>query len=199
MAAKNAGAADQAAVSDAAIAERLGLRAAAAAAAPSPEKRPGGQHKTGWEPRFLAAYAEWGNRTEAAKVADVSMQTIRNREKSSPEFAAQLADAHEQFVDGLELDLVKLGRNKNNALALMMRLKKERPHAYEDKLRVEAAVKSMNLNVVATADEAKDLLRQMLADATDVTKAQLAASGQAALVAHEAAEAAVIAPETSQP
>jgi hypothetical protein len=196
--AKNGGGAvDQAAAADAAIAERLGLRTATPVAA-SPTKAPGGQHKTGWEEKFLETYIAWGHRGEAAKAAGVSIQTVRNREKSSPEFAAQVAEAHETFVDGLELDLVKLGRHKNNALAIMMRLKAERPHRYEDKLRVDAAVKSMNLNVVATADEAKDLLRQMLADATDITKAQLAASGQAALVAHEAAEAAVIAPETSQ-
>lgn len=127
-----------------------------------------------WETAFLEEYRRWGNLAQAARLAEVNVDTVRRHRKSDPEFAAKIAEAHEQFVDDIETDLVKLGRTKNNVIALIARLKAERPGKYHDKLQVDAAVKQLNVHAVGSIEDAQKLLAQMLADSTDVTKAALA-------------------------
>jgi hypothetical protein len=141
---------------------------------PEPVRLPGGQRKDGWEHDFLTHYAEWGNKSKAALVADVSLQTVRRREAESSAFAELVREARQAFVENLEMRLVEMG-HKNNALAIIARLRAELPEKYHEKLQIDAAVKSISLNVTATPEQASVLLREMLAEVTDATRATLQA------------------------
>lgn len=129
-----------------------------------------------WETTFLDAIRADGSLKRAADAAGVDVKTVKRHLKDDPAFAETYAETREEFVDHLEAMLVDMaaGRLKGNFLALIARLKAERPQKYSDKLQVEGAIKNLNAHVFATADEARDLLRTMLADATDITKAKLA-------------------------
>jgi len=129
-----------------------------------------------WSPVFLRIYALCGSRTKASKAAGVAPRAVKLREQESPEFVEQVKDAHAAFVESLEEELVKLGKEKNNALALMMRLKAEAPSKYEDKLRVDGALKHLHGVAPISPEAAADLLRTMLLDSTESTRAVLAAT-----------------------
>jgi hypothetical protein len=138
-------------------------------------RRPGRPKKEGFESKFLEHFAEWGNRSNAAKAAGVSATTVRKREMESPEFAQQIREAHEAFVEELEQDLVRLGRKSKNVIAIIARLKGERPAKYNDKLQVDGVMKTLNLNLgVPSQAEAAAMLKQWIAeDITDATREQL--------------------------
>lgn len=141
-----------------------------------------------WPAVYLAQYAVHGNLKLAAATAGVEPKEVRARIKQDADFAEQVWAAHEDFCDNLEHALVVLGINKNNALALLARLKAERPQKYQDELRINASLKSVVLHAVAP-EAAVELLRLMVADATPATLASLspgrASEGQAALPASQ--------------
>ena len=55
-----------------------------------------------WHQAFLAAYAEVGNVTEAAKLAGVHRATVWRAKTTNPAFACKWAEAEQQAADKLE-------------------------------------------------------------------------------------------------
>jgi hypothetical protein len=129
-----------------------------------------------WQATFLEVFAKCGSRSKAAKAAGVSVRTVKNRELEGGEFAEALAEAKDAWIEHLESLLYDQAKNRNNALSAMMLLKRWAPELYEERLRLEANIRSLNANVVINAEDAKGLLRQMLADATDASRAALTAA-----------------------
>jgi hypothetical protein len=166
--------APQAALGDA-TAEPIAAATSSAKAKGAAAKPAGGQLRTDWQPKFLRKYAESGSRSRSAFVAGVSVRTVRKTEIRDAEFAQQLAEAHAAFVESLEEELVKLGRSKTSSsvTALQTRLRAEAPTKYNDKLQIEGAIKSLNVSVAATPQQAAELLREMLESATDATRERL--------------------------
>jgi len=136
-----------------------------------------------WPATFLDVYAKTGSKTKAAKAAGVSVKTVRRHEQEDEAFAEQLADATHAWVEQLESILVEQGRHKNNAIAILALLKRFAPTLYEDKLRIDANVKARHAVAPITHEAAEQLLREMLAEATDTSKAQLARTPLASLPA----------------
>lgn len=121
-----------------------------------------------WEPQFLKSYAASGNPSKSARAAGVVLKTVKQRLAADPEFKERYDAALEEYRDRLEEAL----GNHHQVVGLIARLKGERPSKYNDKLQVEGSIKQVTVH--ASADEARDLLRSMLLDATDSTKQQLA-------------------------
>jgi hypothetical protein len=79
-----------------------------------------------------------------------------------------MEDAHRAFVEGLEVQLVEMG-HKNNVIAVLARLKAERPEKYHERLQVEGRLATVNIGVAVPLDEAQAFLRRMLGEATPET------------------------------
>jgi chorismate mutase len=134
-----------------------------------------------WAPKFLALYALSGNKSKAAKAAGADAKTVRALEASSSEFAEQVEEARLEFIDNLEEELVRLSKEKSQPIAAIARLKAELPHKYEDKLRVDGAMKHLHAVAPLSPEAATELLRTMLLEATDVSIAQLTSVTPAAV------------------
>lgn len=143
--------------------------------------RGGRSTRNDWQERFLRNYAEWGSRTKAAAAAGVSVRTVRKHELANPAFAEEIKAAHEAFVDGLELRLVEMSREKGGFLPLIARLKSELPLKYNDKLQIDGAVKHLHGHAPISHEEAVTLLREMLNEMTETSRAQLATLCQPAI------------------
>jgi len=113
------------------------------------------------EELFFEAYRICGSIATAAKKVGLPMRVVNKRRQQSPDFAARLLETHEGFLDDCEADLATMGRTKNNAIALIARLRADRAPRYLDKLQVQQNV------TVATAyepdpAEMQQLLREMV-------------------------------------
>lgn len=135
-----------------------------------PSKRgpkPGDYLDTSWETPFLNSFIEWGSVSKACQIAGVPRQRIVDRRNRSEDFKQRFRDAKRAFIEGLEEDMVRLGRDHKNVIAILARLKAERPEKYHEKLQVEGRILRLNVNI--TDDEAKVFLREMLAAARPST------------------------------
>ena len=123
-----------------------------------------------WEPRFLEHYGKFGGLTNAAKVAGVTVPYVKKRQSECPQFAENYHLAHEQFVDALEERLVEMGRGSNMpaVVAILARLKKERPVAWNEKLQITGAV--VHAHTAIPPAEMQGLLQSMLKDAMPETR-----------------------------
>lgn len=136
------------------------------------EGRP--QHYKNWEQPFLQSFVEWGSIAKACKIAGVARATVYEQFKRSPKFKADFQDARRAFRDGLEEDLVRLGRDHKNVIAILARLKKEMPEKYHEKLQVEGRMAHLKLQVTISPDEAKHFLAEMLQFSMPETRRALA-------------------------
>lgn len=66
---------------------------------------------TNWKPRFLAALLQKGVLVQAAEAAGVSRNTVLKHRKQDPEFDAGVQDAIDGFVDSLEAEAIRRGRD----------------------------------------------------------------------------------------
>lgn len=55
-----------------------------------------------WQPAFLTAFAQLGNVTEAAKLANTTRMTVWRHKTADPEFAKLFAEAEQEAADLLE-------------------------------------------------------------------------------------------------
>ena len=125
-----------------------------------------------WQERFLRSYAVTGAKWRAAKVAGVSKRTVDAYEAVDPVFAERMADALELYADRLETKMVKQAEERGNPVGFIVRLKALRPDKYIER----HAVMNLSVNVNdATPQDATDLLRTMLGDATPATRQRLSA------------------------
>lgn len=67
---------------------------------PNAEKKP--QMRGLWQSAFLTAFAQLGNVTEAAKLANTTRMTVWRHKTSDPEFAKLFAEAEQEAADLLE-------------------------------------------------------------------------------------------------
>ena len=122
---------------------------------------------------FLAAYAQSGNRTNAAKKAGVTRKTRWRWEQDDSEFAAAKAEALEQSIDLLELETRRRAMigvdvpqyykgqridtvKKYSDVLLMFKLNALRPEKYRARIDVNAKVQhtAIDMNAVkATSNE----------------------------------------------
>lgn len=137
------------------------------------EPRPA--HFKNWEQPFLQCFVEWGSIAKACKIAGVARATVYEQFKRSPKFKADFQEARRAFRDGLEEDLVRLGRDHKNVIAILARLKKEMPEKYHEKLQVEGRMAHLKLQVTISPDEAKHFLAEMLQFSMPETRRALAA------------------------
>jgi hypothetical protein len=128
-----------------------------------------------WEQPFLDHYQEFGGITLSAKLAGVTTPYVRKRREASPTFAEKFEEAHEHFVDSLEKLMVQMGKGQVKSmgfLAIIARLKAERPSKYNDKLQVTGAIG--HIHAAPPPEEVNALLRAMLAGSMPETRAQIA-------------------------
>lgn len=71
---------------------------------PAPKKEPRKRSAPDWAPRFLAALAETGNVTAAARAAGVNRDTFYQRRDADEDFARAAAQSLETATDALELE-----------------------------------------------------------------------------------------------
>lgn len=137
--------------------------------------RAGKGRRDEWEAAFLVAFRASGNLRKSAEAAGTTVDTVRRHRNADPAFADKIEDAREEFREHLEWMLVEIGagRMKGNPLAIMMRLKAELPAKYHEKLQVDGVVKHAHAHVLGSEEAARDLLRLMLSESTDVSRAQL--------------------------
>ena len=128
---------------------------------------------TGWEEKFLRYYREWGSKAQATRAAGISQSTVYDREQRYPEFARDVKEAKEEFLDHLEEDLVRMGREKNNVIATLARLKADRPDRYCEKLQIAGHLETVSYNIAGP--EAEKLLQRMLQNITEPTRRMLVA------------------------
>ena len=116
---------------------------------------------------YLERLREHGGFTLAARESGINVRTaIRERERD-PGFDAACSDAIEDLADQLEHDLVRIGRDRHNPLAVIMLLKKYRKEFIE-RHQVMQLTASVHLET-QTAEEARQFLRQCLASASAET------------------------------
>lgn len=120
-----------------------------------------------WEPNYLDFYVKWGAPTLAARAAGVTLPTVKKHREASPRFDELCRQAHEEFVDGLEKKLVEMSTGKAGFLAVIARLKAERPAKYNDKLQIAGVVG--HLHGAPPPEAVVGLLRELLLDARPET------------------------------
>lgn len=134
--------------------------------APAPERDPskgGRPPKVDWEPKFLAYYAEWGNARNAALVAGVSYELVRRKAKSDATFKRAYREAYRAFIAHLEEQLVRLGIEKGNVIAILARLKASGRHAAErySEKAVDARVMNITNNLTLAPPDVETTLAKM--------------------------------------
>jgi hypothetical protein len=131
-------------------------------------------HPEPWEEGFLTHYAEFGGITLSAKLVGMTVPRVKARVEESPQFAARFDEAKELLADSHEKLLVQMAQGKIKStgfLALISRLKAERPAKYHDKLQVSGAVAHLHTPIPPAEVEA--LMRAMLNDAAPETRAAI--------------------------
>lgn len=88
-----------------------------------------------WEARFLDLYAAMGNVTIAAQGAGIHRNTVYDRRKSHPHFAALMDEARESAIEVLEGHAWKRAKESSDTLLIFL-LKNLKPDTYGDKLRI---------------------------------------------------------------
>jgi hypothetical protein len=125
-------------------------------------RRPGRQLPPDWHRRFIEFYAEHGVRWRAARYAGVSHDTVLRAEQADPDFARQVEDARQTYLDSHALNLNRLAFKKDNVVASIVTLKAGRPAEYVEK--------AMSMTVTATTplspEDGKRLLEAMLGHAS---------------------------------
>lgn len=90
--------------------------------------------KREWKPKFLEGLREHGVVTKAAKEAGITKQAAYHERKNSDKFAADWADAIDEYVDSLEHELFRRAKSGSDTL-LIFALKGKRPDVYGDKTK----------------------------------------------------------------
>jgi hypothetical protein len=129
-----------------------------------------------WHETFFATFAKTGSKSKAATAAGVSLTTVRRHEQQDTAFTEQMALARQVWVEHLESLLYSQAKDKNNAIAGLALLKRWCPENYEDRLRVEGALKHLHGVAPIPPEAASQLLRAMLLEATDVSRDRLLAA-----------------------
>lgn len=88
-----------------------------------------------WEDKFLRLYRETGNVTLSARGAGINRNTVYERRKNNPAFAAIMDDAREEAIEILEAVANKRARESSDTLLIFL-LKSLKPDTYGDKLRI---------------------------------------------------------------
>jgi hypothetical protein len=127
-------------------------------AQPLKRRRPGRQLPDDWRARFLEHHAEHGVRWRGARYAGVSYDALVAAEGADPDFARQVEDARQTYLDRHALNLNRLAFKKDNVVASIVALKAGRPSEY-----IERAI-SVTANFTAALDPAAgaQLLQSLL-------------------------------------
>lgn len=89
-----------------------------------------------WVAAFLAALAQHGNVSRAARTARVSREMVYRERGDNAAFAAAWETAHAQGLDSLE-DVANARARKDSDTLLIFLLKAHRPEKYRDRMQVE--------------------------------------------------------------
>jgi hypothetical protein len=122
----------------------------------------------------LGHYAKWGGISNAAKVSGVTVPYVKKRMEASPHFAEKVHLAIEAFRDSLEERLVEIskGTNMPAVVAILTRLKKERPSQWNEQLQITGAI--AHVHTAPAPEEMQGLLKAMLKDSMPETRKQIA-------------------------
>jgi hypothetical protein len=133
------------------------------------KRPPGPRTPDGWKPVFLEHLRQYGGAYKAARAAGVAPSTVWRQCDVDGAFAERMRDAREEFADTLEEGLAADAARTGNPVGRIVLLKKFRPNEYVEKYAV------MNLNVSGElgSEEAASVLRAMLGDLGDSTRALL--------------------------
>jgi hypothetical protein len=126
-----------------------------------------------WYAPYLSSLARHGGPELAAADAEVHSSTARAALGADPAFAAEYDAAIGYYQDLLEWELAELGRGrlKGNVLSYFGRLKKERPHAWNDRLQVASV--NLNVEAVPAPADARGFLLGLLRTCEVETRQQL--------------------------
>jgi len=124
---------------------------------PPKRRRPGPQVPANWPTRFLEYYAEEGVRWRGAKHAGVAYETLLRAERADPEFARQVEDARQTYLDRHALNINRLAFKRGNLVASIVALKAGRPEYVEKNMTITASIATQ-----LTPEDGKALLQAML-------------------------------------
>jgi len=137
---------------------------------PHPLKR-GPAMPEDWRARFLEAYRTIGGIWRSAEAAGIHPETVRRARHADPEFNQAVVDAREFYADRLEERMLESAERSDNPAGFIVRLKALRPHEYIEK----HAVMNFTVTTELGAEEGLAVLREMLGDINEHTRAQIAA------------------------
>lgn len=125
-----------------------------------------------WKARATAEYVRTGNFSKAATAAGMSRTALRGKCRSDEQFDRAMKEALETYADNLEEELVRMGIERRNPLALFGRLKAERPDRWHDKLQQNIGV-AVQANLQVTPEALQKMLDEAFRDITPETRAIL--------------------------
>lgn len=134
-----------------------------------------------WVDAFLDHYKTYGSLDHAAEHAGVSVVTARHYRFEHPEFAKRVRHSRRYFRNGLQIELVKMGRgeSKGNVIAILARLKatgRKMAERYSEKA-VDARVMNLTVNnttAIVSDEAAARLLGSLMEHITPATRRLLA-------------------------
>jgi len=132
--------------------------------------KPGPPLPEGWQETFLAHLETKGTYALACKRTGVSDETVRKYRHADPAFDERCRWAREVFADTVEEKLLELGERSDDPVPSIVMLKKLRPHEYIER----HAVMSFNVSTSLTPEDGLAVLREMLGDINEQTRAQIA-------------------------
>jgi hypothetical protein len=131
-----------------------------------------GKRKLPWRKEFLLYYERTGRLYETLQAIGVSKDRFDRMCIKDPRFAKSVEVRRQRYVDGLEgqFDSMFKDPTRPNVIAGIVLAKKHRPQDFVE--RHQGLV--VQAGVLASPDEARELLRTMLGDATEATRTRLA-------------------------
>ena len=125
-----------------------------------------------WESRYLEILEQHGNMSLAAKTVGISPYLVKKHRAESDAFNERWLAAMDFYLDSLESGLGKMGLDKNNAIAMIARLRADRPQRYLDKVQIAQHI-SVAHRYEPDPAEVQALLLQFTRDMTPESRANL--------------------------
>ena len=128
--------------------------------------------KAGWRKQFLAVYQRTGQLYVSAEAIGVSWSKVERTMQQDANFRNAVEVRRQRYADRLEgqFDNMFFHPTRPNVIAGIVLAKKHRPQDFVERHQGV----TMNVQALATPEQAHELLRVMLRDATPETQAQLA-------------------------
>ena len=154
------------------MAETLSTPAPPSALDPAPIAARHVWRKTGWRKEFLDVYERTGQLYVSAQAVGVKWNTVERTMQQDPRFGKAVEVRRQRYADRLEgqFDNMFFHPTRPNVIAGIVLAKKHRPQDFVERHQGV----TMNVQALATPEQAHELLRVMLRDATPETHAQLA-------------------------